>query len=527
MNGRRKAFALLRVSTDQQDTARQKTAVRRVAESHGLTIERTVELQDVSGRMVLAHRDIQHLLADLKRPDIAGVAVSALDRLFRPDNYSDFAILDSFRQTRKLIFSDKEGALDPASDSGFLMSLMSGAVAGQEWRTLRQRSQDGKWEKRKLGRNVNGSVTLPRGIAYRRITDAAGRTVGGEWSYDDRAVRRIREAYRILFADHTISLTALAKCVGWTWAHSLRRTLQNPIWKGSRVYPPSARQPEPLEVKLPLEPLLTPDEWALAQSLLAKRRTWSKETRDQRFLGAGLLVCQCGKKYYFHGDARRGQHDVYYCASRHPRGKGCGSASLWREVVDEAIMRIIQQYMTDPKFLAAVFRRVEQTPRPDTREQREKELAKLAARRKKWIEQFDQDRIAKQEFEQRIDAVEKATREIEASMLAVPPPIPDTRAIVGGLVRTLARFRTWPFTEQRGMLKRVVRGFQVVDAAIAQVTVSGAFLGELGHTNSAQRSIWPYWRRCPEPAPPRRCKRIRGCAGACAARSGHPAKPNP
>jgi hypothetical protein len=38
--------------------------------------------------------------------------------------------------------------LDPATDIGFLVSLMSGAFAGQEWRTLRQNTMDGKREKR-------------------------------------------------------------------------------------------------------------------------------------------------------------------------------------------------------------------------------------------------------------------------------------------------------------------------------------------------------------------------------------------
>ena len=137
----KKALGLLRVSTDQQDLMRQKTDVERIRLTHGLTIERQIELEDVSGRTVLENREVQRLLGDLKRADIAGVAISSLDRLFRPDRFADFAILDFFRDSGKLIFSAKEGVLDPGSDMGFLMSLMSGAVAGQEWRTLRERTQ--------------------------------------------------------------------------------------------------------------------------------------------------------------------------------------------------------------------------------------------------------------------------------------------------------------------------------------------------------------------------------------------------
>jgi hypothetical protein len=82
-------------------------------------------------------------------------------------------------------------------------------------------------------------------------------------------------------------------------------------------------------------------------------------------------------------------------------------------------------------------------------------------------------------------------------MPVAAPPVVDDRAVIAGLVRTLARFRTWPFIEQRTMLKRVVRRFQVVDGAIPEFTLSGAFLGELSHTNSAPQLTRWYWRQCP------------------------------
>src|SRR5262245_4228381 len=107
----KKAFALLRVSTDKQDLDRQKTDIQRVAATHQLDLQRTVALEDVSGRVVKDNADVAAMLADLKRPDIAGVAISALDRLFRPDEFGDFAILDDFRRNKKLIFSHKEGAV--------------------------------------------------------------------------------------------------------------------------------------------------------------------------------------------------------------------------------------------------------------------------------------------------------------------------------------------------------------------------------------------------------------------------------
>jgi hypothetical protein len=132
--------------------------------------------------------------------------------------------------------------------------------------------------------------------------------------------------------------------------------------------------------------------------------------------------------------------------------------------------------------------------------------SKAACRRKKWIDQYDADRISKKEFEEKMDAVEKAAREVEAQSPAAPPTMPDAGPIVAGLVRTLARFRTWPFAEQRAMLKRIVRSFQVIDGAIPEITLSSAFLGNwqtpiLHNARSGgevrQPAVWRRQRRVP------------------------------
>lgn len=57
------------------------------------------------------------MLADLKRSGIDGVAVSAPDRLFRLHKFADIGILNDFEDSDKLIWSAREGALDPRTDS--------------------------------------------------------------------------------------------------------------------------------------------------------------------------------------------------------------------------------------------------------------------------------------------------------------------------------------------------------------------------------------------------------------------------
>ena len=138
-----------------------------------------------------------------------------------------------------------------------------------------------------------------------------------------------------------------------------------------------------------------------------------EETADPRFVAAGLLVSECGKRYYFHSDPRRGSQDTYYCSSKFPKGPGCGGKRLRRIDVDAAILHIVEKRLLDEKFLVGVFGRLKQAPPPDLGS-RERELAKLAARRRKWIDQFDDDRITKKEFAEKMDAVARATAEVEA-----------------------------------------------------------------------------------------------------------------
>src|SRR5215469_16390074 len=88
----RQDIAVIRVSTDQQDCERQRRDVAAAAKIHNLKIVRTLELEGLSGTKTLTNAEVQRVLADLARPEIAGVAISAIDRLVRADELGDLAI---------------------------------------------------------------------------------------------------------------------------------------------------------------------------------------------------------------------------------------------------------------------------------------------------------------------------------------------------------------------------------------------------------------------------------------------------
>src|SRR4051812_26531669 len=101
-----RVISLLRVSTDKQDVARQRTDIERLRSRFGVEVVRTLELLGVPGTATLDDMQVRQVLDDLALPDVDGIGLSSLDRLFRPGKkYGQFAILDRFVDEGKKIWS--------------------------------------------------------------------------------------------------------------------------------------------------------------------------------------------------------------------------------------------------------------------------------------------------------------------------------------------------------------------------------------------------------------------------------------
>ena len=247
-----RAIALMRVSTDVQDVARQRTDIEHLTRKYELGIIRTLELVGVSGTAVLDNAQIQQLLADLSRPEVDGIAVSALDRLFRVKHFKDMGILDRFKDLRKTIWSVREGLVEPWTDEGYDKCFLAASRGGAEIRELRRRSMEQKEVYRSEGKHVNGDATLPRGIAYDKAT--------GKWSYLEPDCSRVARMFPLFLDDW--SLNKIAAEVGGGWTHKgVTDALRNRIWAfGERVYPANSRREEPLVVKVIDKPLISPQQ---------------------------------------------------------------------------------------------------------------------------------------------------------------------------------------------------------------------------------------------------------------------------
>jgi DNA invertase Pin-like site-specific DNA recombinase len=486
MSTKKRAIEVERVSTDSQDCSRQRQDLDRNKAVFSLEIDRTLTLQGVSGRKVLSNREVQRVLADLKRPDVDGVSISALDRLFRLDKFSDFAILDPFKETGKMIWSTKEGALDLRTNAGLIISLMSGAQGGLEWRELERRTCAGKELLRLAGGCPNGSHSIPRGVGYEPIKDATGRrTIGAKWFYTEPDSTRIRKAYDLLF--QRLSWADIIERIGGGYSDfGIKKSLKNSLWMGVRTY--TKGREEPLLVKVIDKPLISPARWEAAQRLILEKKTkWLKTKRPPVNLLSGLLTCACGKPIYARASRAEG---YYYCSTGFPgHGPKCGAKSVRTLAADHMVEEFIVNL--DAKFWTRAFGQMRSTQpaRDHEAEKLDRQREKLEAERQRLLRMTLKSTISENDYERESKRIAQELRDLDRLAPAPVPDAIDPKATAQHIIRTFARFGKQAFEEKRAALRSVFRDLVLDNGNVTGFTLNGGFLN--GANSPARCSACP------------------------------------
>lgn len=482
-----KVIEVLRISTDAQDLQRQRDDLERNRAAHHLTVARTVELTGVSGRKVGKNDEMNRVLSDLKDPGVDGISISALDRLFRMERFSDYSILDNFKDTGKKIWSVKEGVLDLRTDAGLIISLMSGAQGALEWRELRRRSIGGKETLRVRGGCPDGRQALPRGVDFEPIKDSKGRSIGAKWFYTEPDAGRIKLAYDLLF--QRLSWRDIAERIGGGFTYNgVKSSLKNRVWKGYRLY--SAGRETPLEIQVIDKPLISAARWQQAQEIiLGKRSRWLKTKRPPHMLLSGLLTCVCGAPCYVRcsgsysgpGSAR----GYYYCSAN------CGASSVRQEAAD----RMAEQFASglDAKFWTKAFgqMRAAQPARDKDVEKLDRQRAKLETERQRLLQLTIKGTCSEEDYTR-----ESKRIQMEIADLARLAPAPvsatlDPKKMAVEIARTFARFGKQPFEGKRTALRTVFKDLVLEGGNLTGFTLNGGFLDSANSSPRCSRSSTP------------------------------------
>jgi site-specific DNA recombinase len=467
---KRRAIAVIRVSTDQQDCERQRRDVAAAARAHGLEIARSLELPGLSGTKMLSNAEVKRVLADLTRPDVGGVVVSAVDRLVRPGQLGDLAIFDAFQRTKKLIWTPGQ-EIDLSTNTGFLTSGIMGVIAGFERQLILSRTTAGKETVRLRGGHPDGGVALPRGIAYSKKTG---------WSYTEPDASLVRRAYDLLFERRSWHDIAAQLGHGWTYS-GVSNTLRNPIWKGIRRY--IKGRETPLEVPIDLKPLISPERWEAAQQIiLEKRSNWRKTKRPPRFLLTGLLRCACGKPYYFRNcGTSQGDRSTYYCSTQF-RGRGpfCGARSVRTVAADRLVERIVSTELLDAQFLKNLLRGYESgIPKlASTRDRFLKERSKLEGERTRLLRMTLKGTCTEEDFARESKRIESELRALAQLAPAAVPDSFDPAKLIVRITRAYRRFASQPLAERRSLLQASIREIVIDNRRIPSITLNGEYFSD-------------------------------------------------
>lgn len=473
----KRVIELIRVSTESQageDRASipaQRAINRRTERAYGLTIVRSIELSDVSGAAVLMAPEIQELLILMTDPEIHGVVAREFSRLMRPENFSDYALLQAFADSNTVLYLP-EGPIDFTSKTGRLMGTIRAAIAGMERTEILERIWSSKEEKRKAGGFAQAKVCLPFGVDY-----------NGSWSYTPDA-EKVREAFR-LFLSGVTSYKDLEGKVGIAY-FNLRNILRNPIYTGWRVID-ERRDPSPsgkyktvdgrqgsrrkmkrapedvIRVKV-LDPLVSESDFNQVQRIIEmkKSRHWrTNKDYESRFTYRGLLSCAiCNGLVY----TKYRRLDYYVCKARHIKHT-CVAGYMRREVLEAGLDRLFADYLTSAKFLREIEREQKRTRPQANTGNLEAQLHTLTGKRQRVLDSYFEGVISQLERDERLTKVESESRIISGLLAKQKPQQIEARSLAK-VFQVFVRFKKLDRDQKRRLLTTLAPEIMVADYQI-------------------------------------------------------------
>lgn len=504
---------LLRVSTEAQAAfdraglpAQHATNVR-TCEAYGLSVIESIEVVE-TGVEVAQSAEMQRIMDLIVSGTARGVVLAEYSRLFRPDRWSDLIVLQTFADHDAHIYLPS-GPIDLQSEVGFVQATINNLLAAMERRRIRERMHRGKEEHRRRGGHPSSPRTLPFGLAYSKER-------GWEYTPDIEIPRMLFRDY--LGGEH--NLAELGRRYGVPRS-TVRYILSNEVYAGWRAYDqkcdqgPNGRYPggsrkmvpraphEVIRVRLPLEPIVSEEDFALVQQLMASRAkvrapngSW-----DRQFLYRGYLWCaspnaegagDCGMRMYIAISAQpNGNRKPYYrCKSFTPAliragGKRCQNGYLHRDKLEPVIDEVIAERLTDPDVLLAALAAYRESREAAWREQRPDmavladRLAALRKQRERVIDLYVEGTITKEERDRRLAPIAMklaAAERMERDEPAVPPELDE--AAVLELATAFAEWPLLPWDARRKVLEALdpriyVRKYEVCGIRFPLSAVAG------------------------------------------------------
>jgi len=505
----KKVLELIRVSTegqaagDRASIPAQRSVNRRTCAQHALEIIKTFEISDVSGASVLLAPEIQQLVALMQSPEIHGVVTREFSRLMRPENFSDYALLQAFADSKTILYLP-EGPIDFTSKTGRLMGAIRAAIAGLERSEILERIWSAKEEKRRRGELAQSKIILPWGVGYE---------LDRGFFYKSEA-EKVREVFRQFLSGHQ-SYVELAKLLDVT-PRGVHIVMRNPIWTGWRVIDKkrdnsasgryarvNGRQAdrrkiaraadEIIRVKVIDEPLISEGKFLAVQRImdLKQRKHWRSQPKiERRFTYNGFLTCSvCGEVIH----TAFARADYYVCKGRRTKHV-CSTKYMAREKLEGMLDALFGRSLSSPMFLEqcvqGLLARHEHCDDRLHSQRLTSEISSLREKRSRVVDGFVDGVINREERNRRLAAIE---HDIEAaSSILVREALPrtvDTTALVGALA-PLVEWEHWSRDQKRSVLATLVPDIRVADYHVESIGLPASIFSDES-TQTGKDSLRP------------------------------------
>jgi hypothetical protein len=295
-------------------------------------------------------------------------------------------------------------------------------------------------------------------------------TKAGGWAYTDEAPL-VKELFR-RFLQGEYNLAEIARAIGIPRTN-VRFILSNPIYTGWRVYDHRhrknegrngiwkkvPRRPEDIiRVRLPLDPIVSEEQFARVQQLLISRpQHRPRRSNTDIFLYRGLLGCECGSSVYTTSNSL-GRH--FYCcrtwiATRAPSDKArCDNGYMTTHRLEELLDDAVSRGLTDVDVLEAAIgsyleqQRGGEEPPLDQAGLSDR-LEQLQKKRARILETFFEGLIAKAERDRRLAQLDDQVATTRRLIDRVGPKQRGSSydQVINSLVSTFAE---WRFVDREG-----------------------------------------------------------------------------
>lgn len=451
----------------------------------------------VSGAEIVGSEAMEQVLEAISYGRARGVVIAEYSRLFRPDRWDDYRILQTFADHAALIYLPS-GPIDLQTEGGFVLATVNNMVASLERRRIKERMQRGKEEHRRRGGHPNGAHQVPLGIAFSK---EAG------WSYTADAERVKEIFHRVLSGERNFHRLANEMNVSRSL---LRLILRREEYTGWRVYAhriggkyPNGRnrlvprRPEDvLRVRLPLEPLISEEDFATVQEIISKRHGPGihRGQENDPFLYRGLLVCALDQRSLYVNASKAHGRDYYLCENHRIRPKDgserCTLGYVRRERIEACIEIALSSVLADEELLTQAVQSYEDSLSASWRETTideegtRRQLAQFAQRRERVLESYLDGVLSRARRDQELAEIDAKSTAVAGLLKRQPSKRPGalSEIDVTALSLVLAEYRFLPREAKRKLLEALsprihIRKYEVVGVELpTQAFASDAWL---------------------------------------------------